>query len=75
MELIAQPWAAGELRGPSSLSEIFLEDIYSLSETDRCVQLKKSIGTMWRKCGTEVIGEELNHAAIKQTIETASFND
>jgi hypothetical protein len=50
MELIAQPWAAGELLGPSSLPDEFLEDIVSLSEGPARVQLKISIATMKCKC-------------------------
>jgi hypothetical protein len=32
MERFAQPWAAGELLGPSSLPHILLEDAISFSE-------------------------------------------
>jgi len=55
MELIAQPWAAVELRSSSSLPHSFLEDIISLSNESSGVQLKKSIADMKWKCGTEVI--------------------
>jgi hypothetical protein len=50
MELIAQPWAASELLGPSSLPHLFLEDIVSLSEGWTRVQFKISIATMKSKC-------------------------
>jgi hypothetical protein len=50
MELIAQPWAAGELLGPSSLPHTFPEDTVSLSDRLGRVQFKKSIATMKREC-------------------------
>jgi hypothetical protein len=50
MELTAQPWAARELLGPSSLPQFFLEDTLTLSDATARVQLKKSIAAMKCKC-------------------------
>jgi hypothetical protein len=63
MELTAQPWAAVELRGPSSLAHALLEDAFSVAEDQPTVQLKKSMEGMKQESGTKVMNaiESWNH--------------
>src|SRR5690242_13152113 len=55
MEQTPNIWAAVEQRGPSSHDSCYREDRFSLSENRRQIQLKKSIGRMCSKLGTQVI--------------------
>lgn len=76
MELIAQPWAAGELRGPSSLP-VLLEDNVSVAEAIVCVQFKKSIAIMKRKCvlWSHSSGRVLSYTFRLYTLNSKVYSD
>ena len=64
MEQTAQPWAANELLGPSSLPPSILEDMFSVSDAWEASPIQKIYGNHERQMRTLVTPEGLNRGVV-----------